>query len=628
MKLPTLILGLITAILPLARGQNIDNLPSLTGSNADAFHDFLMIRDASVSAGAGALRQMTLAEAMKTPALFSSNSAAIRPQLGVHLYLPEDYGGSGGDGTQTTGSVTASSATLTVANGTTFDVGEGIYIAGAGTSGARFVATVTARNGNTITLSSTAATTVSGAVVQHDDSAAINAAIAAALEGGGGTIYLKNGHWRCNGPFDGTTDSILTVPPAGNYTGTPIYIGLVGESPGTLDADYEEYVGGTCIDSSDSPGANTKHLFAPHRYIGSPSFENLNAEWSAIEFRTDKLLYLVMSNPTINGLMLANTLRADIGNQVRVIAKAVDGAWVEPTGSTGGIAMPLALNNIASRTGAAQVVGFQYGIGIGEHQILDRSVIGFCKVGLNVSGVAGGHAIVGTASTENCNIMLAVSGGCTLDLNLQMEGGAADKWYKVTPGNCIYDPASSARGRIHYSMFDHAASLGPNIGVSGGTGLIYDNLRIIKNVVMATGNGTDQTIATGTAAVVKFETESWDPAGVLASAAAGNPSRYTPTVQGWYQVSCSVQLPALPAGAAATLAVRQNGSSVMPLATQRNGASATDISLCGTKLIYFNGTSDYLDFVVSHDKGTDATLAGSALLRSMDIRPATIPGQP
>ena len=69
-------------LLPLllacaALGQNIDTLPAILGSAVDKANDKILIRDASVSAGAGALRSMTLAEMANVPGLFATSEPVL-----------------------------------------------------------------------------------------------------------------------------------------------------------------------------------------------------------------------------------------------------------------------------------------------------------------------------------------------------------------------------------------------------------------------------------------------------------------------------------------------------------------------------------------------------------------------
>ena len=61
--LKTIFAGALLALcIGPASGQNVDSLPTITGSAVDKTNDKIIVRDASVNAAAGALRQMTLGE--------------------------------------------------------------------------------------------------------------------------------------------------------------------------------------------------------------------------------------------------------------------------------------------------------------------------------------------------------------------------------------------------------------------------------------------------------------------------------------------------------------------------------------------------------------------------------------
>ncbi len=75
----------------------------------------------------------------------------------------------------TTGGITGGQDALVVSSATSFSVGHGIKVAGAGTGGGDLVSWITAINGVTFTLHAKAVNTVSGAVVSHDDRAVVPA---------------------------------------------------------------------------------------------------------------------------------------------------------------------------------------------------------------------------------------------------------------------------------------------------------------------------------------------------------------------------------------------------------------------------------------------------------------------
>lgn len=82
--------------------------------------------------------------------------------------------GSGSE-TETTGGITGGQDSLVVASATSFTVGHGIQIAGAGTAGGILSTWITAIDGVTFTLHAKAVNTVVAAAVSHDDRAVVPA---------------------------------------------------------------------------------------------------------------------------------------------------------------------------------------------------------------------------------------------------------------------------------------------------------------------------------------------------------------------------------------------------------------------------------------------------------------------
>jgi hypothetical protein len=99
--------------------------------------------------------------------------------------------------TTTTGSITASSKTLTVASATGWSIGMGIAVANAGTGGnTELITSVTNISGTTFTLNDAAITTATTQTVNHDDTAAIAAAIAT-----GKPVHLRTGNYNVTSGF-------------------------------------------------------------------------------------------------------------------------------------------------------------------------------------------------------------------------------------------------------------------------------------------------------------------------------------------------------------------------------------------------------------------------------------------
>lgn len=82
---------------------------------------------------------------------------------------------SSGSTTETTGSMTAGTKTLTVASTTSYSAGHGILITDAGTAGSKLPTWIESIAGSVFTLHDQAVNTVSGVVVEHDDRAIVPA---------------------------------------------------------------------------------------------------------------------------------------------------------------------------------------------------------------------------------------------------------------------------------------------------------------------------------------------------------------------------------------------------------------------------------------------------------------------
>lgn len=118
---------------------------------------------------------------------------------GAQVANVKAFGASGSFATTTLSSAAGAAATsITVADASSFDLGQGIHIVGAGAAGARYIGTVTNKAGNTLTISPPTATAVSsGAVVKHDDTVAIQAAIDSLSSGG--IVFIPRDRYRLTG---------------------------------------------------------------------------------------------------------------------------------------------------------------------------------------------------------------------------------------------------------------------------------------------------------------------------------------------------------------------------------------------------------------------------------------------
>lgn len=372
------------------------------------------------------------------------------------------YNGSG-CATITTGSITNGTPTLTVASAATFKVNQGILVVGAGPGGDNLVTTITALVGNVATLAVNASTTVSNVRVQHDDTVAINAAIAAAFNNGGGVVYLtkrgtddQTGIYRCNGPWNPITNSIITCP---QTTNTAVYsdnrrINFIGECVGLLDDEQSNVLSGVAIESLHTNVAGSGEFPA---VIGISDVSTDAWEWQKVDFYFDRCMIMVPGNPTFGGLQLRKCSQATLGDEFKIFAQdsqRQDTPELPDAGSNStGLAMPGNLNNALLRIGSGEISGFRNGIVPGEHTHFRGTQIYRCYVALLFRHF-GGHPIIGDVAAESCAYYIAheaVSTGnqpVPIDLRWECEDNAQN----FSLSSAIYDPYNTFMGAVRYGL--------------------------------------------------------------------------------------------------------------------------------------------------------------------------------
>jgi len=105
-----------------------------------------------------------------------------------------------------------------------------------------------------------------------------------------------------------------------------------------------------------------------------------------------------------------------------------------------------------------------------------------------------------------------------------------------------------------------------------------------------------QTLSSATATKIQFQTEEWDT-----NSNYDNTTnyRFTPTVEGYYQVNCAIGLGAAICGVFIT--VYKNGSAFKQVTSLY---SAVDVNACGGScLVYCNGSTDYIEIYSQIETG-------------------------
>jgi hypothetical protein len=204
-----------------------------------------------------------------------------------YFNLITDYNASP-ESALTTGSISATSTTLTIASASRWKTGQGILVAGAGVAGADLITSVVAISGTTFTLADAASTTVAGVRVQHDNTAALQAAVNAHLN-----VTVPHGDYLVAGS--------ITLP-TNISEGYPFV--LEGPGPGSAKIFYQG-TGSLFVGQAASSIQNliVRNLTISSTTPGAPATTNAaNSKGWAFDFSENTVVNnLQLSNLIING---------------------------------------------------------------------------------------------------------------------------------------------------------------------------------------------------------------------------------------------------------------------------------------------------------------------------------------
>ena len=119
---------------------------------------------------------------------------------------------------------------------------------------------------------------------------------------------------------------------------------------------------------------------------------------------------------------------------------------------------------------------------------------------------------------------------------------------------------------------------------------------------------TTQATASGTSTKVTCNTEEFDTNSNYDNATN---YRFTPTVAGYYQVTGEIQYVATVSTAVCTAILYKNGSQ-FKTGAQIHGSTTKAIGSIVSALVYFNGSTDYVELYAFQDTGLSQNLNGSA----------------
>ena len=508
--------GAFAAVLPYSAGKLLGDTGSANGG---------------VTVGAGI--SLTGGVLSNTFSTGSSQCQVFSTANSFCLTLPPYYASpEGATATTTTGTFGVGTSGA-IGSCSTFVANEGVYIAGAGTSGANYIGTVSSCVGTTLTITPTTATSVSGAVVQHDETAAFLAAFTA-LNPGGGTIYLpgsatgSSGLYLVNGPLldTGGANAVLPLPKLPNYVGNPTTITIKG-----------------FIIPYAAPIIQTSQNTSPCNFIGgydSAAGDGF-AGFTNVILHLEDLQILLPSNPycaAVNATYLLGLVNRN------VLVLTTDYSSV-PTHSGGaGVLYPKVSNNIHLAADDLAVAGFYTDVRLGEHaQVNSLYLVGSHNaLVLDASGGLSGDPYANF--TNGISVNYVWCGPAESVVNC-VAGGAAATTVNVMmmdietiSGYAVSDPSNFLKGTLGLNMPGwNCASPTLASMISGGAKLQVKPLQclggLLGSLALATSSissGACQAVTPGSVnsvaspVVATTDVIQWAPSGSLSGATGFAPA--------------------------------------------------------------------------------------------------------
>ena len=171
-----------------------------------------------------------------------------------------------------------------------------------------------------------------------------------------------------------------------------------------------------------------------------------------------------------------------------------------------------------------------------------------------------------------------------------------NKWIRLNPTGGIEVINSSYTNNI-FTLTDAGALTVPGPLYIGGKKAVNGP------AFSAYAEATLQTITSGSQQKVLFQTEEFDTDGCFAS------SRFTPTVEGYYQLNAEVRLDGS-SGTGEIMIVLYKNTSEHKRGTNQSGSSigTNFFAMQVSSVVYANGTTDYFEIKVQQTSGSSLTV--------------------
>jgi hypothetical protein len=391
---------------------------------------------------------------------FVDTSAIVSRTYSYSIQI--DFHASGSD-EQTTGSISATSHALTVADAKDFAPHHGILIAGAGTAGADFVTTIESIAGNVLTLTDAAITTVAGALVMHDDTKAIQDSLDRVAGDGGGRVEWEDGIYNINRALNSTTHSQLYYP-----------WNAIGNTP------YTVHWHGRFVSRTSESALPTEGVILKTQRVGSAgagTFSSMIAAGAWTDTGTgglasfnycfpvvENFAVITATNPQLTIWNFNNAIGVLIDNPQQ-FAGTVYASTVEPTNTESAFIRLSGNNNHAQvRLSNASGFGMYTGVVFSEHAVIDGFTFSKAKQGM--VRAAGLHsALILKAQTESCrrHFVVESGSGITHALVFGMEIDSGGTWHAAAANEWLYDSGNIARGRMYCTFTTGGGGVGSGL---------------------------------------------------------------------------------------------------------------------------------------------------------------------
>ena len=206
----------------------------------------------------------------------------------------------------------------------------------------------------------------------------------------------------------------------------------------------------------------------------------------------------------------------------------------------------------------------------------------------NIGNIGTGGLITATGNIRGANLVTSGVLSVTGNANIGNIGtaGLITATGNITGGNLVTGGALSVTGNAtagQYQVSGKQAVNGPAFS--------------------AYANATLQTITSGSQQKVLFQTEEFDTNNNYAS------SRFTPTVEGYYQLNAEVRLDGASGTGEMMIVIWKNGSEYKRGTNQSGTQIATNFwAMTVNSLVYANGSTDYFEIYIQQGSGGSLTV--------------------